>query len=163
MVALSLLQHMFWVVAPLLWYKISAHYRHNRVLNCLTTELSEALSKQYTVYADLPGWWASDSPQTTVPPSILITPNHLDIVIHNKESNAVALLELTFFLWNLESTRDRKLGKEEYNLLFSTLDHLGIARNWDECFGSLSANFIILFSQLSEFYSKWFYYIYFSM
>ena len=43
----------------------------------------------------LSGWRASDSPYATVPPSIFITPNHPDIVIHDKESNAVALLELT--------------------------------------------------------------------
>ena len=51
-------------------------------------------------------------------------------MIHNKESNAVALLELTYPLksiHHLELTRDRKLAKEEYQLLLSKLDHLGIA------------------------------------
>jgi len=36
-------------------------YRHDQVLSYLTTELSKILSDQCMVYADLPGWRASDS------------------------------------------------------------------------------------------------------
>ena len=55
------------------------------------------------------------------------TPNRPDIVIHNKESNAVALLELVCHLesiHHLELVRDRKLAMEEYQLLLSELDRL---------------------------------------
>ena len=59
----------------------------------------------------------------------LFSPYRPDIVIHNKESNSVALLELTCPLdsvRHLELARDRKLKKEEYQLLLSELDRLGI-------------------------------------
>ena len=109
-------------------------YRHNQVLDCLFTELSKVLTDQCIVYADLPGRRASDSPQATIPPALLITPYRPDIVIHNKESNSVALLELTCPLdsvRHLELARDRKLKKEEYQLLLSELDRLGIVNFYD--------------------------------
>ena len=83
---------------------------------------------------DLPGRRASDSPQATIPPALLITPYRPDIVIHNKESNSVALLELTCPLdsvRHLELARDRKLKKEEYQLILSELDRLGIVNFYD--------------------------------
>ena len=86
-------------------------YRHDQVLSHLTTELSKILSDQCIVYADLPGWRASDSPQATVPPSILSTSNRPDIVIHNKDSNAVALLELTCPLVTLSLQGTVSLGR----------------------------------------------------
>ena len=109
-------------------------YRHNQVLDCLFTELSKVLTDQCIIYADLPGRRASDSPQATIPPALLITPYRPDIVIHNKESNSVALLELTCPLdsvRHLELARDRKLKKEEYQLLLSELDRLGIVNFYD--------------------------------
>ena len=57
-------------------------YRHDQVLNFLTNELSKVLSEQCTVYADLPGRRASNSPWVTVPFSIFIIPYRPDIVIH---------------------------------------------------------------------------------
>ena len=54
-------------------------------------------------------------------PSILITPKRPDIVIHNKESNAVALLELTCpleFIHHLDLARDCKLAKENTNYFY---------------------------------------------
>lgn len=72
-VVLSPPLHMFWVVVcPTIMTQ--GHYtcRHNQVLNCRTTDLSKVLSKQYIVYADLPGWHAMQwFPQATVPPFIL--------------------------------------------------------------------------------------------
>ena len=109
-------------------------YRHNQVLGNLITELSKVLADQCRIYADLPGLRASDSPQATIPPSLLITPYCPDIMIHNQRSNSVALLELTCPLdsvHHLESERDRKLGKEDYQLLLAELDRLGIASYYD--------------------------------
>jgi len=84
---------------------------------------------------NLCGRRASNSPLVTVPPSIFITPYRPDIVIHNKASDAVALLELTCPLDSLnnhlESARSHKLGKEAYQLLLSELDRLGIANYYD--------------------------------
>ena len=48
---------------------------HNYVhLHCLTTELTKLFSELSTilVYADLPGMRASDSPQTTIPPLLIL-------------------------------------------------------------------------------------------
>ena len=82
-----------------------------------------------SVYADLPGMRASDSPQTTIPPSLLITPYRPDIVIYNQINNSVALLELTCPLdsvYHLESARERKQRKTEYQQILSEFDRLGI-------------------------------------
>ena len=61
-------------------------YRHNQVLHCLTVELTKVISEVGTisVYADLPGMRASDSPQATIPPSLLITSYRPDIVFTMK-------------------------------------------------------------------------------
>ena len=82
-VVLSLLLHMFWAVVPFALTQDCYTYRHDQVLNSLTTELSKVLSEQCTVYTDLPGRWASNSPQATVATSFHFY--HPDIVIHNKQ------------------------------------------------------------------------------
>ena len=87
----------------------------------MTVELTKVVSEVGTisVYADLPGMRASDSPQATIPPSLLITS---DIVFYNESSNSVALLEMTCPLDSVEhlkSARDRKQGKREYQELQS--------------------------------------------
>ena len=64
------------------------------------------------IYADLPGMYASASPQATIPPSLITTPYHSDIVICNESTNtysSVVLLELMCPLdsiQHLESARD---------------------------------------------------------
>ena len=55
-------------------------------------------------------------------------------MIHNRGTNAVAILELTCPLesvHHLESARARKLAKEDYQLLLSELDHLGIVCSYN--------------------------------
>ena len=110
-------------------------YYHNQVLQCLTAELKKLLSTAgiVSVYADLPGLCASDSPQATVPPTILVTSYHPDIVLCNG-SNKVALLELTCPLDSVEhlkSARVRKQEKREYQELQSEFDRLGIPCSYD--------------------------------
>ena len=105
-------------------------YRHDQVLHCIVSNLSGLLAESQTihVYADLPGMYASVSPQATIPPSLIITPYCPDIVIHNKSTNAVVLLELTCPLdsiQHLESARDQKQTKEDYLQILSELDRLG--------------------------------------
>jgi len=77
-----------------------------------------------SLYADLPGMQSSKSPQATNPP-LLSTPYHPDIVIYNDRTNSVSLLELTCPLDSmdhLESARDRKQGKQEYQQILSECD-----------------------------------------
>ena len=81
-----------------------------------------------SIYADLPGMQVSDSPQTTIPPSLLITPYRPDIVIYKQINNSVALLKLTCPLdsfHRLESARERKQRKTEYQQILSEFDRLG--------------------------------------
>ena len=91
-------------------------YRHNQVLNCLAIELSKLLPGScISLYADLPGLRASDCPQSTIPPSVLVTSYRPDLVIYNRSSNSVAMLELTCPLDsvdNLQSAREHKQGKK---------------------------------------------------
>ena len=66
-------------------------YRHDEVLQCLPSGISEFLAQTNSIciYADLP---ATESPQGTIPASLLVTPYRPDIVIYNEASNSVALL-----------------------------------------------------------------------
>ena len=84
-----------------------------------------------SIYADLPGMRASDCPQSTIPPFLLITPYWPDLVIFNQSNNSVAVLELTCPLdsvQNLESdsARECKQGKNEYQEIQSEFDRLGV-------------------------------------
>ena len=130
-------------------------YRHNQVLHCLASKLSDFLSGSNTihVYADLPGMRASESPQGTIPPSLLITSYHPD-VIYNATRSLVVLLELTCPLdsiHHLESARDRKQSKEEYLQLSSEFDHLGVPCFYDTVELSVLGHY--LQSSLSSLYN----------
>jgi len=73
-------------------------------------------------------------PQATIPPSLLSTPYRPDIVIHNDRTNSVALLELTCLLDSmdhLESARDCKWGKQEYQQILSEFNRLGVPCFYD--------------------------------
>jgi len=77
---------------------------------------------------------ASESPQGTVPSSLMVTSYRPDIVIHNVINNTVALLELTCPLdsaQHLEAARDRKQSKWEYLQILSELGRLGIFSLYD--------------------------------
>ena len=111
-------------------------YRHDQVLSCLVSGLSDLLAEvnSICIYADLPGMRASESPQETVPSSLMVTSYRPDIVIHNVINNTVALLELTCPLdsaQHLEAARDRKQSKREYLQILSELDRLGIFSLYD--------------------------------
>ena len=74
---------------------------------------------------------ASDSPPATIPPSLLTTP---DIILCNEGNKSIALLELTCPLDSVEhlnSARDRKQGKKEYQEIQSEFDHLGLPCFYD--------------------------------
>jgi len=48
-------------------------YRYHQVLLCIASKLSDLLAESQTihVYVDLPGMFASASPQATIPPNTL--------------------------------------------------------------------------------------------
>ena len=106
-------------------------YRHNQVLNCLASEVSKIFAGScVSLYADLPGLRASDCPQSTIPPPLLVTPYRPDLVIYYRSNNSLAMLELTCPLDsadNLNSARERKQGKKEYLQIQSELDRLGVS------------------------------------
>ena len=111
-------------------------YRHYQVLHCLASRLSEILVEVDTIhiYAGLPSMRASESPQGTIPSSLMVTPDHPDIVIHNETCNSVALLELTFPLDSMQhlgAARDRKQSKEENLQILPKLDCLGFPSHYD--------------------------------
>ena len=104
-------------------------YRHDQVLRCLTVKLTKVISEVGPI-SDLPGMCASDSPQVTIPPSLLITSYRPDVVFYNESSNSVALLELACPLDSVEhlkSSRDQKQGKREYQELQSEFDRQAIS------------------------------------
>jgi len=72
-------------------------YRHDRILHCLATEILKHFvgPSVVSVYADLPDMWASDCPQSTISPSLLITSYRPELVIYNQETNSIVTLELT--------------------------------------------------------------------
>ena len=109
-----------------------------------------------SIYAGLPGMRASDCPQSTIPPFLLITPYRPDLVIFNKSNNSVAMLELTCPLdsvQNLESAMKHKQGERntkkyslslidwEFAVFYSTIE---LAK----CIRSLPITFFVIPSKL---------------
>jgi len=64
------------------------------VYNNWQTAILIKLFSEVSVYVNQPGMHVSDSPQATIPLSILIILYHSDIVFCNKRSNLAILLEL---------------------------------------------------------------------
>ena len=105
-------------------------YGHDLNLHCIVSNLSCVVTESQTihVYAGLPGMHASVPPQATIPPILIVTPYHPDIVIYNESTNLLVPLELTCPLdsiHHLKSARDRKQTKEDYLQILSELDRLG--------------------------------------
>ena len=111
-------------------------YRHDQVLRVLATNLSEAFADIpfVEVFADIPNFHADNSPQSTIPMSLLITSYRPDIVIYNSQSSSITLLELTCPLdsiHHIQSARNRKQSKTEYLQLLAEFDCLNIANYYD--------------------------------
>ena len=86
------------------------------------------------VFADIPNFHADNSPQSTIPMSLLITSYRPDIVIYNSQSSSITLLELTCPLdsiHHIQSARNRKQSKTEYLQLLAEFDRLNIANYYD--------------------------------
>ena len=94
----------------------SGHFTY-RYLHCVASKLSDLLAESQTihVYADLPGMFATVSPQATIPPSLIVTPYRPNIAIHNESSNMVALLKPTCSLATFGTCK--RLEAEQTRLL----------------------------------------------
>ena len=69
-------------------------------------------------------------------PFLLITPYWPDIVIYNGINNFVVLIELTCNLdsiHNIESARDHKQGKKEYQQILIIWEFSVLHYNWNKC------------------------------
>ena len=100
-------------------------WRHNLVLEELVKFL-KAFNPSGSVFADLPGHRACESPAATIPPKIIATSARLDIFIIY--DNQAVIIELTV-PWNSQSNiqkaRSFKQNKDNYQLLVSDLSMLG--------------------------------------
>ena len=79
------------------------------------------------VYADLNGFHFNESPQETIPSTVLITPYHRDLILR---FSLMGIIELTCPLdscQHLESAHCQKQQKPTYLQLLAELDRLNIA------------------------------------
>ena len=111
-------------------------FRHNHVLSVLASALTNLFTDApfVKVYADLPGFYANISPQTTIPSNILVTSYRPDIVLFNTKCHSICLLELTCPLdspQHIQAARDRKQSKVEYLQLLAKFDRLKISNYYD--------------------------------
>ena len=100
-------------------------WRHNLVLEELVKFL-KAFNPSGSVFADLPGHRACESPAATIPPKIIATSARPDIFIIY--DNQAVIIELTV-PWNSQSNiqkaRSFKQNKDNYQHLVSDLSMLG--------------------------------------
>ena len=92
-------------------------WRHDSVLKSLVTSLKPLLSSELHVYADLDGFRYDDSPPSTIPASIQVTPLRPDLVIVSHKDKQISILELTVPTNTpkaLQQARERKQNKIEY-------------------------------------------------
>ena len=111
-------------------------YRHNLVIQSLVDSFIRVyIDLPYIrVYADLPNLRASESPPSTLPPNVIVTPFRPDIVIHNTVTSSILLFELTCPLdsaHHLEQARSRKQNKAEYHQILSELDRLNVTNFYE--------------------------------
>ncbi|XP_065883967.1 uncharacterized protein [Dysidea avara] len=111
-------------------------YRHDLVIQSLVDSFIRVyIDLPYIrVYADLPNLRASESPPSTLPPNVIVTPFRPDIVIHNTVTSSILLFELTCPLdsaHHLEQARSRKQNKAEYHQILSELDRLNVTNFYE--------------------------------
>jgi hypothetical protein len=97
-------------------------WRHNSVLSHFTQELAKAKSSNVQIYADIPNQTLNGA---TVPPDVLVTTQRPDLVILNRDTKTIDILELTIsFEKNIEAANARKSAR--YEDLCSDLRSTGI-------------------------------------
>jgi len=89
-------------------------WRHNSIISYLIeviTSSQEFIDQNMDLYADLDGWTINGQ---TIPPDILQCNSKPDIVIVNRQSHEIILIELTVpFETNIEQAATRKCNKYE--------------------------------------------------
>ena len=90
------------------------------MLKVLSSSLKQRVcstSNDTELYADLEGYRYENSPPTTIPSTILVTPLRPDLVILNNPSKNIHILELTVptnTTQGIQNARTRKQSKEAY-------------------------------------------------
>ena len=101
-------------------------WRHDSVLRNLFQFLRSNLDTSVSIFADLNGMRAADTPPSTIPLNVLVTTARPDIVVI--DDNHIYLLELTIpcnTVTNLGNARERKQQKENYIFLINDLSAKG--------------------------------------
>jgi len=120
-------------------------YQYDLVLQSLVNSFVD----QFAIYlylCDLPNLQASESPPSTIPPNVMVTPFRPDIAIHNTITSSLLLFELTCPLdsaHHLAKARCRKQNKIEYHLMLSVLsntNYYGTLEN--NVLGDITINFL---------------------
>ncbi len=87
-------------------------WRHNSILSFIIKTVSKDLPDSWTIYSDLPNNMHGCS---TIPTDILITSQKPDLVILNKQSKSIYIMELSVpFERNIEDTHKRKMDRYEH-------------------------------------------------
>lgn len=97
-------------------------WRHACVLYCLFNILSSNALPNTTLYADIPGCRASDTPPATIPLHILYTTARPDIVAI--QNDLITFFKLTIPIntkEGLNKAKNRKQAKENYIHLLNNL------------------------------------------
>ena len=100
-------------------------WHHNFVLQVLVCNFKKDLPPCYKIYADLPGYQASVSPPSTIPPHITSTLSRPDLVV-----DSIALLELSV-VTNTEHhlSAARNCKEDRYGSLLTDLQQDGFSVN----------------------------------
>ena len=111
-------------------------YRHDLVLQSLVNYFIKIFTNLpfIRVSADLPNLRASESPLSTIPTGVMVTPFRPDIIIHNTIASSLLLFELTCPLdsaHHLTEARSCKQDKIEYHQILSELDRLDITNYYE--------------------------------
>ena len=94
-------------------------WRHNSVLRIIHDTLREIADPSWVFYCDLTG--TTKVAGTTIPPDILATQQRPDLVLINRVSKKIIIIELTIpFEQNIRNAHDRKVNK--YSSLIMDLE-----------------------------------------
>ena len=97
-------------------------WRHDSVLRIILHTLQEISHTSWTFYCDLAG--SNKVAGTTIPPDILATQQRPDLVLVNRESKSIIVIELTVpFEQNIHNAHERKVNR--YSSLIMDLQEQG--------------------------------------
>ena len=103
-------------------------WRHDSVLNCIIALRSDETPPQVKLYADLPGFQASESPPATLPTNLSTSTARPDIILISGDN--VTILEVTIPSNSKEAinkAKERKSNKPNYNSLIGDLEGRGLS------------------------------------